>query len=210
VSDGVRAAAGAGGNAYRLPIAKQAPSIDEARLVARAKAGDQRAVEEIVRVHVVRLHAVVARLCGDPHDAEEVMQETLLRAWRTIGRFDGRSVPFTLLCRIAVNESKRRGRQRRRRALLRHRGAEEVPYRRDAPGARAEQHDFRTALERAVRALPIDLRAPLVLRDIEGLSTRQAAEIVGVSEAAFKRRLHRARISVRDTVAVLRPEEKGA
>jgi RNA polymerase sigma-70 factor (ECF subfamily) len=198
------------GKVYRLPIAKHASSTDdEWRLVAQAKAGDQRAFEELVRGHAGRLHGVVARLCSDPYDAEEVMQETLLRAWRAIGSFDGRSASFTWLYRIAVNECYRRGRQRRRRALLRFRAAEDLPDWRDAPDVRAEVRTFRAALEVAVRALPMDLRAPLVLRDIEGLSTREAAEIVGVSEAAFKSRLHRARVSVRDAVGELRPREGG-
>jgi RNA polymerase sigma factor (sigma-70 family) len=209
MSDRAKTAARERRKVYRLRIAGQPLSIDEERLVALARAGDRRAFEEIVHLHGRRLHAVVARLCGDPQDVEEVLQETMLRAWRGIGRFDGRSAPYTWLYRIAVNESLRRGRQRRRRALLRHRPCDEVPDWREAPGVRAEEHDFRAALEAAVRALPIDLRAALVLRDIEGLSTREAAEIVGIGEAAFKSRLHRARVSVRDAVAALRPEERG-
>jgi len=67
----------------------------------------------------------------------------------------------------------------------------------DAPEFRAEQADLRTALENAVRSLPPDYRAPLVLRDVEGLSTSEAAEILELGEAAFKSRLHRARLAVR-------------
>jgi RNA polymerase sigma-70 factor (ECF subfamily) len=69
-----------------------------------------------------------------------------------------------------------------------------------APESRAEQHDLRVALESAVRALPEGYRAPLILRDVEGLSTEQAAELMGLKEAAFKSRLHRARLAVRDAV----------
>jgi RNA polymerase sigma-70 factor, ECF subfamily len=64
----------------------------------------------------------------------------------------------------------------------------------------AEQRDVRAALERAVRALPVDYRAPLILRDVEGLSTQQAAAILGLQEAAFKSRLHRARLAVRAAI----------
>ena len=67
----------------------------------------------------------------------------------------------------------------------------------DAPELRAEQSDLRAALEAAVRSLPADYRAPLVLRDVEGLSTTEAAEVMELGEAAFKSRLHRARLAVR-------------
>jgi RNA polymerase sigma-70 factor (ECF subfamily) len=77
---------------------------------------------------------------------------------------------------------------------------EQTPDLRLAPEPQAEQHDLRAALERAVRALPPKYRAPLILRDIEGLSTQQAAEIMDLPEAAFKSRLHRARLAVRDAV----------
>jgi RNA polymerase sigma-70 factor (ECF subfamily) len=71
---------------------------------------------------------------------------------------------------------------------------------RQAPEPRAEQRDVRAALERAVRALPVKYRAPLILRDVEGLSTQQAAAIMGLREAAFKSRLHRARLAVREAI----------
>jgi RNA polymerase sigma-70 factor (ECF subfamily) len=71
---------------------------------------------------------------------------------------------------------------------------------RPAPDRQAEQHDLREALERAVQALHPDYRAPLILRDIEGLSTAEAAAIMGLREAAFKSRLHRARLAVRTAI----------
>jgi RNA polymerase sigma-70 factor (ECF subfamily) len=78
---------------------------------------------------------------------------------------------------------------------------------REAPETRAAQGEARAALEQAVRSLPIDYRSALVLRDIAGLSTGEAAEILGVSEAAFKSRLHRARVSVREAVKDRLPDE---
>ena len=71
---------------------------------------------------------------------------------------------------------------------------------REAPEPRVERDAARAALERAVRGLPLDYRAPLVLRDIEGLTTAEAAEVLGISEAALKSRLHRARALVRDAL----------
>jgi RNA polymerase sigma-70 factor (ECF subfamily) len=187
---------------YRLVIDSRALSIDEQRLIARAQAGDRSAFEELVRIHADRLYAVVLRLCESTHEAEEVTQEAFLRAWRAIGRFDGRSQLFTWLYRIGVNEAKRRARSRVRGSHTV--SLEEVPGEppdlSDAPEPHAQRRAVRTALERSVRGLPLNYRAPLVLRDIEGLSTAQAAEILGISESALKSRLHRARVLVREAL----------
>ncbi|MGH2968255.1 MAG: RNA polymerase sigma factor [Solirubrobacteraceae bacterium] len=171
-------------------------------LVSRAAAGDRDAFEKLVRGHADRLYAVVLRFCGDPGEAEEVVQEAFLRAWRSIDRFEGRSQFFTWLCRIGLNEAKRRaGRRPSADALSVEEGAlAQTPDLSHAPERRAEQHDLRAALERAVRALPEGYRTPLILRDVEGLSTEEAAEIMGLREAAFKSRLHRARLVVRDAI----------
>jgi RNA polymerase sigma-70 factor, ECF subfamily len=175
-------------------------TADELRLVERAQAGDRPAFEELVRRHADRLYAVVLRFVADADEAEEVTQEAFLRAWRSIGRFQGRSQFFTWLYRIGINEAKRRGERKPsagRVASLDDDPLEDAPDWSEAPEPRAEQGDLRRVLEEVVRALPIDYRAPLILRDIEGLSTREAAEVMDLGEAAFKSRLHRARLTVR-------------
>jgi RNA polymerase sigma factor (sigma-70 family) len=171
----------------------------EAELVRQAQSGDRDAFEELVRLHADRLYAVILRVCGDPHEAEEVTQEAFLRAWRSLGGFEGRSQFFTWLYRIGINEAKRR--VERVGSVVRSTSLDdasvEVPDYSDSPERRAQQRDLRRALEDSIMALPLDYRMPLVLRDVEGLSTAQAAEIMGLGEAAFKSRLHRARLSVR-------------
>ena len=187
---------------YRLEIDAPALSINEQRLVAKAQAGDRLAFEALVRIHADRLYGVVLHLCGTPHEAEEVTQETFIRAWCAIARFDGRSQLFTWLYRIGVNEAKRRL-QRGERALRTvslEESPGDPPDLSKAPERHAERGALRAALERAVRALPLPYRAPLVLRDIEGLTTGEAAEILGISEAALKSRLHRARALVREAL----------
>ncbi|MBS1885701.1 MAG: sigma-70 family RNA polymerase sigma factor [Actinobacteria bacterium] len=191
----------------------RARGVEERRLLAQAQGGDLGAFEELVRIHAQRLHGVLRGLCANPHDAEEVAQEAFLRAWRAIGRFDGRSQFFTWLYRIGVNEARRRA--DREGARLRAVPLGEPPYEEpadlsEAPEPRAERRERRLALECAVRALPIEQRAALVLRDIEGLSTREAAEVLGLSEPAFKSRLHRARMSVREALRDGEMEEGGA
>jgi RNA polymerase sigma factor (sigma-70 family) len=176
---------------------------DDAPLVDDARAGDRVAFEELVRRYADRLYAVVLRFLGDRQEAEEVTQEAFLRAWRGIGRFHGQSEFFTWLYRIGINEAKRR--TERRSPTEHHVSLDEEPAvapsdRRDEPQRRAEQRDLRRALERAVRALPPNYRTALILRDIEGLSTREAAAIMELREGAFKSRLHRARLAVREAI----------
>jgi RNA polymerase sigma-70 factor (ECF subfamily) len=183
------------------------PRVDDGALVVRARAGDRLAFEELVRLYADRLHAVVRRLVDDQHEAEEVTQEAFLRAWRGIAMFKGDSQFFTWLYRIGVNEA--------HRLTSRHRAPQtsldehliEPADTRPEPPRRLEHDDLRHALERAVQGLQPDQRAPLVLRDIEGLSTTEAAVILDLSEAAFKSRLHRARLAVRDAVRDYLPED---
>ncbi|MGH2952746.1 MAG: RNA polymerase sigma factor [Solirubrobacterales bacterium] len=178
---------------------RPAPAETEAVLVERARGGDRVAFEELVRRHADRLYAVVLRFVADGDEAQEVTQEAFLRAWRNIGQFEGRSRFFTWLYRIGINEAKRRA-ARRPPATVVSLDDEPIPEAPDwsqAPETRLAQTDLRALLEDAIRALPIEYRAPIILRDVEGLSTLQAAEVMDLGEAAFKSRLHRARLAVR-------------
>ena len=188
-------------NPWRVPA--RTGLTDDALLVERARAGDRAAFEELVRRCADRLYAVVLRFLGDRQEAEEVTQEAFLRAWRGIAGFQGQSEFFTWLYRIGINEAKRRAERRsptEQSVSLDEERAAAPSDRRDEPQRRAEQRDLRRALEQAVRALPPKYRAPLILRDIEGLSTREAAEIMELHESAFKSRLHRARLAVREAI----------
>lgn len=173
--------------------------LEEALLIERAQAGDQAAFGELVRTHSNRLFAVVVRFTADPVEAEDVMQEAFLRAWRSIGRFQGRSAFFTWLYRIGINEAKRRAERRKpgREIPIDESPVAEAPDWSEAPELKAEHGETARFLEQAIRELPLEYRTPLVLRDVEGLSTREAAEVMELSEAAFKSRLHRARMTVR-------------
>jgi RNA polymerase sigma-70 factor, ECF subfamily len=178
---------------------RSVPAEGEAVLVERAKTGDRDAFEELVRRHAERLYAVVLRFVADGDEAQEVTQEAFLRAWRSIARFEGRSRFFTWLYRIGINEAKRRAARRPPVVVtsLEDEPVPEAPDWSEAPEARSDQRDLLKVLEQAIRGLPLEYRAPIVLRDVEGLSTAEAAEAMGLGEAAFKSRLHRARLAVR-------------
>lgn len=189
-------------------VTRPAEQLEDERLVARAQAGDRAAFEQLVRRHADRLHAVVRRICADDLVAQEVTQETFLRAWRALPSFKGDAQFFTWLYRIGVNEANRHLGRRPPAGTV---GSLEEQLTEPAdpgpgPGRAAEGGELRAALENAVRGLEPTYRAPLVLRDIEGLSTAQAAEILGIGEAALKSRLHRARMAVREAVADYVPD----
>lgn len=179
----------------------------ENELIRRARDGDEEAFAELVMLNANRVQGALRRFGLDASEADEVAQEVFLRAWRGLARFEGRSQFSTWLYRIAFNEAQRR---LARRSPPR---AEADPDRDDpivslaespslGPEAQTLDHEFERTLEIALEQLPMEWRAAVVLRDIEGLSTHDAAEIVGIGEAAFKSRLHRGRMQLR---ALLEP-----
>jgi RNA polymerase sigma-70 factor, ECF subfamily len=158
------------------------------------------AFEQLAAEHVNRLFLATLRLLGDRGEAEDVVQETLLRAWRGIRGFRHRSSFYTWLYRIAVNEANRsleKGARRPDTIRLADDQQDLSSPPDTGPAREAEYNELRAALRTALLALPLPNRTAIVLRDIEGLSTREAAEIVGVGEAAFKSRLHQGRLQVR-------------
>jgi RNA polymerase sigma-70 factor, ECF subfamily len=175
----------------------------EASLLARARAGDVAAFEQLSGAYADRLFMLLLRLLGDRAEAEDLAQEVMLRAWRGITRFQGRSSFFTWLYRIAVNEANRALERRARRPPDTAIGAHELTLPAPAaaePARQAENSELRLALGKALAGLPPELRTAIVLRDVEGLSTQEAAEIVGIGQAAFKSRLHQARLRVRAAI----------
>ena len=179
----------------------------EHELIRRARAGDEDAFAELVVSHANRVYGALRRFGLGPDEADEVAQEVFVRAWRGLDRFEERSQFSTWLYRIAFNEAHRR--LSRRRPVR----ADPEPDREDqvvslpespalGPEAQALDREFERTLERALEELPDDWRAAVVLRDLEGLSTHDAAEVMGIREAALKSRLHRGRMQLR---ALLEP-----
>jgi RNA polymerase sigma-70 factor, ECF subfamily len=161
---------------------------DEA-LVRRAQRGDEAAFAELVRRHRDRVYAVTLRLCRNPADAEDALQETFLAAYRSLARFGRRARFSTWLYRIAVNASyDALGRSRRG-------GTVEDPqqHERPAPGDPFAQDAQRRALEAALRRLPREFLDAVVLCDIAGLGANEAAAVLDVAPGTVKSRVFRGR-----------------
>lgn len=186
-----------------MPELADSAAADEPALVRRAAGGDMVAFEELVMRHADRLYAALRSYGLDDGEAQEVAQETFIRAWRSLDRFEGRSAFFTWLYRIGFNEAHRQlGRRRPAGAVvpLDASPAHEIVDGRPDPADRAEHSEHLAALAKALHELPVNLRAPVVLRDVEGLSTDEAASVLDLGEAAFKSRLHRGRLALRAVV----------
>ena len=177
-----------------------APS--DSQLVRQAQSGQQEAFEALVLRHGDRLHASLRQFGLTPTETDDVAQETLLRAWRGLPRFEAKATFFTWLYRIAFNEAHRRLSRRPAEPPLGDQALDELAAPGPSTESQAEHHELAAALDRGLLALPPDLRAAVVLRDVQGLSTREAASALDLKEAAFKSRLHRGRMTLRQDVAV--------
>ena|SRR6059036_1772739 len=179
---------------------------EETTLLIEAQAGDLAAFEQFVRLFERRVRGLLSRLLRDERDIEEATQDTFVQAWRNLSRFRGDAAAFTWLYRIAVNEALQRARRRRLdtqpldEEVLDHQ--QRAAASRPRPDQVAEEHETQAFLLDRVRQLPIDFRAPLVLRDIEGWSNQEVADILDLSLAATKSRIHRARMKLREELEV--------
>ena len=170
-------------------------------LVAMARDGSQEAYETLVLRHGDRLHATLRSFGLTPTEADDVAQETLLRAWRGLDGFAGRSGFFTWVYRIAFNEAQRRLSRRPPTDELSDDALAVVADPRPATHSAVEHRELAQALDDALGQLTPELRAPVLLRDVEGRSTQEAAEILDLKPAALKSRLHRGRLALRDELA---------
>jgi RNA polymerase sigma-70 factor (ECF subfamily) len=166
-------------------------SEEERRLLEAASRGDLDAFAAFVRHFERRVRGVLFRLLDDERDVEEATQDTFVQAWRNLDRFHGEAAPFTWLYRIAVNEALMRRRRRRLETV------ELEDARSCAEDSVAASGELSAFLVEQIRALPIDHRAALVLRDVEGLSSEEVARVLDISVAAAKSRIHRARMTIR-------------
>ncbi len=184
----------------------QPPSPDLTAL----QAGDPAAFEQLFEAYADRLYRLAFGMLGNPAAAEDVVQESFLAVIRGVSTFEGRASLSTWLYRVAYNASIDRLRRKPEEPLPPDEPEEDfesvvlpqafvdwdLTPEQVLADAEAWQH-----VERAIHALPAGLQAVFLLRDVDGLSTEQAAEALGLSISATKVRLHRARLQLRELLA---------
>lgn len=181
---------------------------DDNVLLDRILAGDKQAFGTLVRRHEKRVYRTTIAITGEAADAEEAMQETFLKAYLKLRSFRRDSRFTTWLTRIAVNEALQIRRRRRETASLDDPGVVEKDFRPRHteewyanPEQRYAAQERKEIVESAIGALAPPYRVVFLLRDVEGLSTEETAEALGLTIAATKSRLLRARLMVREELA---------
>jgi len=176
-------------------------------LLAALKRRDPAALAVLFDTYADRLYGLALKLVGQPSAAEDVVQESFLKLLTHAEGFAGRSALTTWLYRVAWNASLDRLRARGREQPLEPADDAALPLPatftdwRVSPEALAHDRELRQALDAAIAALPTSLRAVFLLRDVEELTTAEAATVLGLSEANVKVRLHRARLELRERLS---------
>lgn len=168
--------------------------------VRRVVEGESAFFEILMRRHNQRIYRAVRAVLGSEEDVEDVMQQAYLNAYQHLARFAGEARFSTWLTRIAVNEALAR---RRKRGLVQGDDTMTLTLADDRtpdPEQQASAAELREVMEREVAALPDAFRTIFVLREVEGLSTAEAAACLGISEDLAKTRLHRARTQLRENL----------
>lgn len=186
------------------------PTRTDEQLMEAARSGDDKSLEELLARHEKQVYRFGLRMCGSEEDAKEVLQETLLAAFRGLHAFRGDAELSTWLYQVARTHCLR---LRRRPA-----GAPEEFQPLDSPAATdvsatdatpdmaSHARQMGEVLQAAILALPEAQREVLILRDVEGLTAEEAAQVVGIEVRALKSRLHRARLQLREHLTTLMGE----
>lgn len=186
------------------------PAVDdELSLVVAAQAGDLSAFEQLMRRYEPKIFRLAQHMTGSEADAEDILQETFLKAFSKLDQFQRNSRFYTWLVRIAINESFMRLRKRRVNVVSLDQeidtGEETVP--RDVadwhpdPEQQYARSELQEILNRAIGSLALPYRMVFQLRDVEGLSTDETADLLQISVPAVKSRLLRARLQLREKLA---------
>ena len=155
--------------------------MEESRLIQRASDGDASAFNTLMGTHERRMYAVALRMCGNPEDAQDCLQEAMLRIYRAINGFKAQSSFSTWVYRITMNTC-----------------LDELRRRKNRPNTSRQLQAF-------IRELPEDMRAAIVLRDIEGYSYEEIATMLDANVGTIKSRISRGREKLREKIAS-RPE----
>ena len=187
---------------------------DELQLALK---GDEGALGSVLASYMPKLHRVALRVLGTPQDAEEALQDGLVQVVKHFREFEGRSQFSTWLTRIVINAALMRLRRRRREvttSMDQKLGRDDLSFAemikdpRPNPEEAYAREERLQVLRRKLRTLPAAYGSALWLRDVQGMSTREAAEALGIPVGSLKSNLHRARLSLRAEVGGVRGTPK--
>ncbi len=192
-----------------LQLAVPGLPVSDKELVRRAQQGKVEAFEELVRLYERKVYNITYRLLGNEEDANEALQDTFVRAYRSISRFKFKSSFYTWLYRIATNVSLTKLRRRKTQETV---SLDEpvkntddlkydIPDSHSTPEQAFEQKRLRERLQEALARLPKEYRTVVVMRDLEGLSNEEVSATLGITVPAVKSRLHRGRMALREQLA---------
>jgi RNA polymerase sigma-70 factor (ECF subfamily) len=186
---------------------KPGAAEEDLRLIERVLSGDRQAFGALVRSHERRVFRVTLAVLGQVEDAEDAMQETFIKAYRHLSQFRRESRFTTWLIRIAVNEALQKRQARKEHVSLDESPAvqnQEFPRRFEPWAADPEKlytkQEIRDLVEKAICSLSAIYREALILCDVEGMSAKEAADVLDVNLAALKSRLLRARLMMREAL----------
>ncbi|HEY6346373.1 MAG TPA: sigma-70 family RNA polymerase sigma factor [Bryobacteraceae bacterium] len=180
---------------------------DESELVSRAQSGDNEAFAELVGRYQNKIYRLARNITQSNEDAEDILQETFLKAYSHLDGFQRNSKFYTWIVRIAVNESLMKLRKRKSDRTVpldepldtgEESVAREIAVWDDNPEQRYSREEMQEILDEAVESLKPDFRTVFMLRDIEELSTEETAQMLDISIPAVKSRLLRARLALRE------------
>ncbi|MDA0206611.1 MAG: RNA polymerase sigma factor [Acidobacteria bacterium] len=181
--------------------------VDDLELVTRTRAGDRASFDELVNRHAAKVFRLARHITRNDAEAEDFLQDAFYKAYTRLDQFNADAQFYTWLVRIAVNEALMRLRKRRNNktvSLDAELETEDGSLRREAvsPDDNPEQEfsrdETRKLLEEAIDSLDEGYRTVFVLRDVEGMSTQETADLLELSISAVKSRLLRARLQLRD------------
>ncbi len=181
--------------------------IDEADLIIKAQAGDKKALSRLVNNYEKTVYNFAFKICRDPEKAENTMQETFLSMIKSLHQFDGKSKLSTWLYRIVMNHCLMELRKKKYNFISLNDEETEIPEDKlipdwsNVPSDITENVELKKILDEAINKLSLDYRVVFVLRDINGLSTEETANITDLSVPAVKSRLHRARAFLRNELS---------
>lgn len=185
---------------------KRVSAATDEELVRRSKEDDERAFGELVSRYETKVYSLALRMVRNPEDAEDVLQDTFLRAYRGIKSFQGASTFSTWIYRITANSALMRLRKKQLPTVsIEDQDERETPVNiadwTPGPAEQLMTQELQHEMDEAIEALPPEFRQVFILRDVEERSNAEVAEILDLSVAAVKSRLHRARLKVRNRLA---------